>query len=134
MEQTRNESSPPTETSPPQWARQMAELINNQADQIRNLQNALQEREDRTNSNIPGLSVPLPSPSPTGTHIPIEETEHTGIFIRRQESLPKPPEFDGNRADIKPWLTQMEAKLLVDLSDRSEIVRYSKTSLASSSC
>ena len=124
MEQTHDTTSLPAETSPPQWARQMAALVNSQADQIRNLQNALQEREDRTNLNVPGLSIPPSSPSPTGAHTPTEETGYTGTFIRRQEYLPKPPEFDGNRADFKPWLTQMEAKLSVDLSDRSEAVRF----------
>ena len=105
---------PPAGTSPPQWATQMAELLNAQAVQIQALQDELTRR------NHPTIT---PSYAPTTTYTPTE-TDRSDTFVRRKELLPKAPEFDGTKTEFRPWVSQIEAKLQVDLADDKEIVRF----------
>ena len=107
---------PPAGTSPPQWATQMAELLNAQAVQIQALQDELTRRDHPTLT--PSYTQP-----PTTTYTPTE-TDRSDTSARRKELLPKAPEFDGTKTDFRPWLSQMEAKLQVDLADDKEIVRF----------
>ena len=120
-------NTPVPDTSPPHWARQMAELLTSQAAQIQALQEALAHQHSLTKQDASGPTTLTP-PQSTPTAKPLmEERQTSGSPVRKQESLLKPPEFDGNPADFRPWLIQMEAKLMVDKKDELESVRFCYT-------
>ncbi len=53
-----------------------------------------------------------------------EDVVRESMAVRWKNKLPELPEFNGKRAEFKPWLTQIRAKLLVDKKDETETVRF----------
>ncbi len=102
----------------------MAELINSQAAQIQTLQEAIDRQTDHRSQNPPNLFVPTPETLTPRSASSSYENGSSESFVRKQESLPKPPEFDGKSREFKPWLSQMKAKLIVDKAHESELVRF----------
>lgn len=98
--------------------------MNNQAAQILALQEALARQTNRTSQNPSSLFVPTSDASTPRSASSAYENGSSESFVRKQESLPKPPEFEGKSREFKPWLSQMEAKLIVDKAHESEIVRF----------
>ena len=112
--------------APPDWVRELANMVTRQSAQISALQATMAQYETRTTNLTPSEPSASLSTQPT----PVAYTPTSGgprqdeSVVRRRELLPKPPEFHGDRAEFRPWLGQIRAKLEVDLSAEKETVQF----------
>ena len=66
-----------------------------------------------------------PATSETAQGAPAPLTDNAGPRTKKKKLLPDPPEFDGTKqSEFKPWLSQIVAKLLVNLNEESETVQF----------
>jgi hypothetical protein len=101
-----------TGTSPPAWASQLFQMIQVQNERMVALETQLgQQRE--TSARTPERST-----SPT------TGTARDNGTVRQKAKLPELAEFNGKRAEFRPWLTQARAKLTVDKMEETETVRF----------
>jgi len=101
-----------TGNSPPQWAAELFRMLQVQNERMVALEIQLGQQNERNNR------TPERSTSPT-----VNATRDADP-VRRKAKLPELAEFNGKRAEFRPWLTQARAKLVVDKSGESESVRF----------
>ena len=86
-------------------------------EELRNVKAFTSQTPTATPTNEIEIMVPEPDPSNANTK-PVTVTQPTFaanlIFIIKSEKLPNPPMFDRNWNDLRPFVTKLRFKLLIN--------------------
>ncbi len=91
--------------------------------QLQNRRMETLEQQLREQRESGGLST-SGTAATTATAVATEDTVREPSAVRKKDKLPELPEFSGKRAEFRPWLTQVRAKLAIDKGEETETVRF----------
>lgn len=114
------DSQASTTPPPPEWATELFRLIQTQSEQMQLQNRRMETLEHQLRDQQRSGSISTPETTTTTTDNTVREPS----AVRKKNKLPELPEFSGKRAEFRPWLTQVRAKLTVDKAEETETVRF----------
>ena len=112
-----------TAPTAPEWAAELYQLIQTQNEQMQIQSRRMETLEQQLREQHRSGGTPTPETTTTAT-VTTQDIIQEPLAVRKKNKLPELPEFNGKRAEFRPWLTQVKAKLAVDKTEETETVRF----------